>query len=369
VSFVSTHASTRSHERERIVPGPLIAIVGDASSTRTFDPAMKAPQTARKAAEELGAELARRGARLLVYGGPYIEADVVRGYIGARPPEDRSVVMWYSKDQEPPPFAEEEHMPKLFERRLEKGGDWEVAFYRSITRADGVILVGGGNATKISGYVAIGSRMPILALSEFGGGAARVWNTLSAGADLPSREDIDLMARPWTSESAPAFVSSLLAQHSRRQTLDGAPSPGLAIFAGALFIAALSIVPWVWGGNVLPVWMLFAAPVLAGGAGAAIRPAVDHAQGSRLASALVTTVVLGLVAGGIAGVLFVTAQLTADPQLTSDAARIGPYAQRSIPFALGVGFVAGLTAHAVLGKLLGVDVVRTTGIALGAKSI
>jgi hypothetical protein len=34
------------------------------------------------------------------------------------------------------------------------------------------------------------------------------------------------------------------------------------------------------------------------------------------AHAVLATVVLGLVAGGVAGVLFVTAQLTADPQIS-----------------------------------------------------
>jgi hypothetical protein len=128
--------------------GPLIAIVGDASPDRVFDPVMKKPAKARKAAEELGTELAQRGARLLVYGGPFLEADVVRGFVAGKPPEDRSVLMWYSKDQEPPPFAEEADHPNLFERRSGRGADWEIAFYRSIARADGVILIGGGNATK-----------------------------------------------------------------------------------------------------------------------------------------------------------------------------------------------------------------------------
>jgi hypothetical protein len=80
---------------------------------------------------------------------------------------------------------------------------------------------------------------------------------------------------------------------------------------------------------------------------------------------VLATVVLGLVAGGIAGVLFVTAQLTADPTLT-DGTKLVPYAQRSIPFAVGVGFVAGLTSDAVFGKLLGLEVVRTSGISSGA---
>jgi hypothetical protein len=270
--------------------------------------------------------------------------------------------MRYSKDQEPPPFQEEASHPKLFERRSERGADWEIAFYRSVARADGLVLMGGGNAVKISGQVAIGTRMPMLALAEFGGGATRVWETLSAGEDLPSRDDIDLMARPWNNGSAADCVSALYAQQDRQKFAEGAPSPVLSVLAGVLFMAALAIVPWVWGQNAFAVWMLFIAPLLAGGAGAAIRPMVDRLRGAQsIVSTVLATVVLGLVAGGVAGVLFVTAQLTADPTLT-EANKLLPYAQRSIPFAVGVGFVAGLTADAVFGKLLGLDVLRASGI-------
>jgi hypothetical protein len=57
--------------------GPLIVIVGDANPHRQFSPSMRDPAFAKRAAEELGAELAKRDARLLVYGGPFIESDVV----------------------------------------------------------------------------------------------------------------------------------------------------------------------------------------------------------------------------------------------------------------------------------------------------
>jgi hypothetical protein len=339
---------------------PLIAVVGDISSGRVLDPPLRDPAKARKAAEELGTELAQRGARLLVYGGQFLEADVVRGFVAGKPKQDHSILMWYTKDNEPPPFPEETANPKLFLRRAERGADWEIAFYRAITRGDGIILMGGGSATKISGQVAIGSRLPILALSEFGGGAAKVWESLSAGEDLPTRDEIDLMAKRWADDSAAVCVDALLSQRERRQLAEGAPRPALSILAGILFLVALAIVPWVWGQNAFAVWMLFLVPLIAGGAGAAIRPMVDRQRGMRAAApAVLATIILGLVAGGIAGVLFVTAQLTADPNLTASAA---PYAQRSIPFALGVGFVAGLTSDAVFGKLLGLDVVRATGI-------
>jgi hypothetical protein len=345
--------------------GPLIAIVGDADPIRTFNPVMKDPAKAKQAAEELGKELATRGARLLVYGGPYIEADVVRGFVAGKPAEDHSIVKWYSQAKVPPLFSEEQTHPNLFEQHVERGPEWEIAFYRSITRADGIILIGGEKATKISGQVAIGTRMPILALQEFGGGAHEVWTTLSAGEDLPTRDEIDLMAKPWANDSAAACVKALFAQRERRRSTEVGPSPLLSILAALLFLLAFAIVPWRWSKNAatpVDVWMLFAAPLLAGGAGAAIRPLVDRLRGlSGAAPAVLATVIFGLVAGGMAGVLFVTAQLTADPTI-ADSTKVGAYAFHSLPYAVGVGFVAGLTADAVFGKLLGLDVLRTSGI-------
>jgi hypothetical protein len=37
-------------------------------------------------------------------------------FVAGKPASDHSVLMWYSKDQEPPPFPEESARPKLFKR-------------------------------------------------------------------------------------------------------------------------------------------------------------------------------------------------------------------------------------------------------------
>jgi hypothetical protein len=185
--------------------------------------------------------------------------------------------------------------------------------------------MGGNNATKISGQVAIGARIPIITLPEFGGAAAKVWETLSAGEDLPNRDEINLMAQPWSNHSAKACVDALLAQIDRRHFAENAPKPILSILGGLSFIAALAIVSIVWGGNDFKVWMLFIAPLLAGVSGAAIRPIVDHSRGA-------------------------------------DAAKLAPYARNSIPYAAVIGFIAGLTSDAVFGKLLGMEAIRTLGI-------
>jgi hypothetical protein len=342
---------------------PLIAIIGDISPARADILGLFDLDVAKNAAIELGDQLARRNARLMVYGGPYLEKDVVSGYVKANPRQDHSILMWYSQEQMPPPFSEEATHPKLFKRRADQGTEWEVAFYRSIASADAVLLMGGGRATKISGLVAIGSRIPILALRQFGGGASEVWSVLAAGEDLPTREEISEMAQPWTGASAVRCVDALFAQIGRRRSTPDLPRPAFAIVAALLFVAALSIIPAVWGGGAVEVWMLFLAPTLSGAAGALARPIADRLRGHpSLISSGLSTFVLGLLAGGIAGVLFVTAQLTGDPQLALDA-QIADYARRSIPFAVAVGFIAGLTSDVVFTKLSNVSVLRTDGAA------
>ena len=77
-------------------------------------------------------------------------------------------------------------------------------------------------------------------------------------------------------------------------------------------------------------------------------------------SPLAVSIIVGLVAGGIATVLFVTAQLTADPSLAAGD-HAADYARRSIPWAVGIGFLAGFTSDAVFAKLASQDVVQTSG--------
>lgn len=169
------------------------------------------------------------------------------------------------------------------------------------------------------------------------------------------------MAASWSSESAVECVNALFAQMARKRLTEGSPRPLASVLAGLLFLAAMAIVPFVWGRNSLHVWMVFTAPILAGGAGAIIRPMVEWAQGTRtVRSMFLAPLVLGLVAGGISGVLFVTAQLTGAPDLA--AADVAEYARRSIPYAVAIGFVAGLTSDAVFGKLLGLHILNTSGI-------
>lgn len=288
---------------------PLIAVVGDVSPSRTLNPPADDLINGVKAMEELGRELAKRGARLLVYGGPYAEADAVRGYVAAGPKKDRCIVKWFSSNHPPPPFVEERTHPRLFDERIEKGPNWEVAFYRSLAKADAILLVGGGGATMISGHVAVGSGMPILALRKFGGGAAAVWETLYVGDDLPTRDELDAMAQPWTEGSAARLVTMLYAQIGRRRAVLRVLRPWQLGATALAFLGAVSLVPWLWGKGAPEVWALFAGPVLAGLAGAVVRSQIrgPREQAGLPAPPFFQLIVFGAIAGGIAALLFITA--------------------------------------------------------------
>lgn len=360
--------------------GPLIAIFGCASDERKDALGLNDPVQARKAAQEVGRELAKAGCRVLVYSSSpdFIEFDVVRGFVASKAGTRGSVQVRYPLKDLQPAFPDQAGNEELFEWRPERGTDWEVAFYRSLEEVQGIVLCGGGNSTLIGGLVAMGHRIPILALAAFGGAAAKVWDSLSFERDLVNREDISLMARPrWTDESASEAVRVLLGQRERLQKgeemhrIEALRASGAvmqqAVVAMLLFLAALAAVPIAWAETWVGyrglIWLLFFSPLLGGVSGATIRMVFDTREGTvpHVPQSAWITSALGLVAGGVSGLLFISAQLSAIPGESSEIVAKLQQAQASrlVPFALSIGFIAGLTLDTVFRKLTGIDVVRT----------
>jgi len=358
---------------------PLISIVGCATDARQAELNLVHPDRARQAAEEMGRALAQAGCRILVYSSSpdFIEFDVVRGFMSAAGGRTDSVQVRYPLSCSLDPFPNQEQNEALFDWHPDRSNDWEVAFYRSLEEVDGMLLIGGGSSTLISGLVAMGHRIPIVALAAFGGAAAKAWEALSVERDLATGQDILLMARPkWTSDSAKELVAALLGQRARLQEekkmlrLEELRKSGVlrrhAILAILLFVVALVAVPVAWGDFVRYRWLLFLlffSPMLGGVSGATIRMVFDCRQkATPLAphSALITGA-LGLIAGGVSGLLFISAQLSALPAGTDEVvARLQEaQASRLVPFAVSIGFIAGLTLDMVFRKLTGIDVVHS----------
>lgn len=207
---------------------PKIAIIGSADPARNVTPKNPTPrfpyeppvntELAGQMASLISAEIARRGCRLLVYDSDnqFIEGEAVSGFVKATKGTLGSIVVRQPQIREPKLFREEASQPELFERRVDSSDQWEVSFYRSIADdADGVVLIGGANSVLIAGQVAIGARVPIVALEKSGGAATSVWRSPRPAVDLPTLDEHARMAHGLTPEAVGRWVSALLDQRGR----------------------------------------------------------------------------------------------------------------------------------------------------------
>lgn len=336
------------------MPGPLIAIVGSANPARKYDPPVDV-QAVQVMARQLGAALAAQGCRIVVYhsGAEFIERDVVAGFVEANPPHEHVIVVRHPQQAVMPPFPEEATHSQLFDPLADTSDDWEVSFYRSLTDADGVLLLGGGQSTVIAGQVAIGARIPLMAIAASGGGASKAWKTVLPGHDLPSRDEHTLMGRPWTEGSAAACVKALLDQRRRRHAVESGPIVRQALIAAAMFIVSLAIA--LSSASIgVGMWLLYLSTLIGGGAGATIRMVFERRYGTSplVPPSVWVTLALGIVAGGLAGMLYLGAQ-PGNVKLSEDGAI------RLVSFVAIVGVLGGLTAETVYRKLLGLDVVHS----------
>ena len=346
---------------------PLIAVVGSAEPTRTYDPPLRHPELVAPACADLGRELAAAGCDLLVYSSVagFIEADVVRGYVASGAARPGSIHVHSPVDSRGGQFAAAKEHRDLFDPRPDSSGDWEVSYYRSLVEADGVLLVGGGRSTFVTGLVALAFAIPTLPVATFGGHAAKVWPALDRVRNGTVTPELGVMAAPdWRADSAKTLVTGLLAQRDRRAQKaerarraehreDRRAAVSLTIAAGLLLLG-LATIPAVYAwtpGTAGNLTALIAAPVLVAPCGAIIRNTLD--EGRRWWR----TAVLGMVAGAVAGLLFVAAQLSTTPDVLD-----GPAARRLLLFVLPVGFIAGLTFDAVYSKLRTQDVADTTAL-------
>jgi hypothetical protein len=334
----------------------LIAVAGSLDPDRRYRPPLRGePAQAEAACREIGAELLRSGFDLLVFSTKpgYVEATVAAGYLAAaRSGPSGRIVGRPARDQDftvavPPDAAVEVQVMR------DTSGEWEVSYYRSLVGADGVVLIGGGQSTRIAGIMALSRDVPVVPVATFGGGAGQVWVNLDRERpDLPA-EEIALLAAPWSAESAGAlakFLHRRIAQRAeereralqRVRQRDRSATRGRVAAAGAL-VAALAAIPAAGGpgpAGARALALLLAAPMLAAVAGAIIRDSFGTAQHWSRAA------VRGLGAGVTSVLLYIAAQLLTLPGLLDHLD-----ARRLLFFVIPLGFGAGFTFDLVFDRL------------------
>lgn len=305
-------------------PGPLILIVGSAQDGRAdYNPPLVQPETARRAAGQLGAALARKGCRIAVYSSDpaYIERDVVAGFIGAARQNAAGLVQVRSPAGAPGAiFPHPAARAALFEHHPSAAADWEDAFYRSLRDAAGLVIIGGGASALLIGRVALATGRPVLPLATFGAAARRVWEQMLP-EDMPTAER-NLLARPdWQDGTAAELVDVLLAQLARRDAEQRSRlrRPTLrAIFGLALLLAVLAMLIVAGGADRFTALLYAVGPVA--GAGAAVGRTIWAPQEAD--RPMPATVLLGFLAGLAASLVYLIAQVTAANGVTSGVKQV-----------------------------------------------
>ena len=343
---------------------PLIAVVGSIDQERDYDPPLKEPKEGKETAQTLGAALAERGYRLIVYTAAtgFLEEYAVRGFIESGKATRKSIVAVFPYRNETT-FAEYQGNEALFDFRRDRSSHWEVSYYRSLRDVQGVVLIGGGRSTFITGLIAVAHRIPLVAVQYYGGQAAEVWKALEPGKDLPTQEAINDMAKRGTRETLDKWIDSLEAQRKKMRSESSNAIWGLPGFALILLIGWVISLPAgylmlqnknpdsaeigaPWGS--VYVFMLFLAPLLAGGSGATIRTLSGESD-ERDA----TTLVRGIAAAAIASILYVLAQLLGGAS---------PHTFALLGFSVAFGFIAGLTSDAVFERIKSINVLKPDDI-------
>lgn len=339
---------------------PVVAIVGSAEPGRAYTPELRQPAALTAACRELGRALARAGYDLAVFSAQpkYAEYHVVQGYAeeygagGTESTADGTVFVHVPRHRDHD-FGLPADTSVTVQVVRDTSPEWEVSFYRTLLTCDAVLLVGGGQSTRVAGVIALAQRIPLLPVAAFGGGAGQVWVNLDKVRNDTAEDDITLLGQDWRPDSADRLVACLDRQRLRRaQWLRGqgrsarltALTAGLGMVV-ALLLLMLSLAGFVLAGTPGPATgrrlaVLVVTPLLAAMAGAVIRSSFETAgQWPRAA-------VRGLGAGVVSVLLYVASQLLTVPSLLDELD-----VRRLLFFTVPLGFGAGFTFDLVFERL------------------
>jgi len=173
-----------------------IVVTGSALPDREYMPPLRNASAVSGACEEIGRELAKAGFDLIVFSSSddYIEKDVVRGYLAALEANRPGTVVVRTPFDREVNFGVSEALKQHIEIRPDAAVEWEISYYRALFDADGIIVVGGGRATRIAGTLAVARRTPLVALAMFGAGALTAWQHMDRHRNYVGDDDMHAMA-------------------------------------------------------------------------------------------------------------------------------------------------------------------------------
>lgn len=311
------------------------------------------------AGKAIGAELAKSGFGLVVYFSDdrSLEPHVVSGYVPSLNDGIGKIHVRYAESQRGTvKFKEETTRPELFTHRLFPSQDWAAPFYRSLIEEEGVdavLLLGGATSTFIAGQIAIARRLPILAVDEFGGAAAKIWNELAqikqyhSWGTLP----INTFVEQLKSECLAGAARRKDVQH-REQLLSTIMSHRYqAIYTAVAFFVL--IITFLFGIVCPPSpaaypFNMFSGLISAGATGALVRILLGGHEDSDPR----TSLLLGSIAGFVVGLAYLIPQWVGAPgPLAAKSEGISPTDKIQFASSVLVALSAGIGFDTVFNRL------------------
>jgi hypothetical protein len=250
-----------------------------------------------------------------------LEPHVVAGYARALPKGKGKIRVRFAESQRGQVrFKEEAIVKEIFEVSLFPGQDWEIPFYRSLTEEDGVdavLLLGGATSTLIAGQIAVARKLPTLAVDEFGGSAAKIWNQLAQGPAEMKHDSWGTTTSTTLVEQLKSRCSAVAAKRDetirRLAKVDQIVSRrSQAMYAAGVFSFLLVV---LFFGMVFTPWasayafIMFAGLVASGATGGMVRTLVTKEPGTDPAVSLL----LGGIAGLVVGIAYLVPQWVGAP--------------------------------------------------------
>ena len=182
-----------------------ITVVGSASDNGFSE-------SAQRIAEELGAEIARRGHTLLY--GPERQMASLPYFVAKSAKECGAVTIAIANGSARTPFYDPSAASYVLFTDSSGGAGREVILVNS---ADGVISVGGGSGTLAEISIAYMNYIPVVAMAGSGG-----WSDRLAGQYLDERKKFLIRGATSPSEAL-SFVEELALSHGERPSQSAAP--------------------------------------------------------------------------------------------------------------------------------------------------
>jgi hypothetical protein len=353
----------------------LVAIVGSANpGRRDYEPPLRNGGQVKLAAVELGRELAKAKHRILVYSSDpaYIEADVVTGYAESGAAATDSIIVRYPAIADPAPHFPEQDKDSFvqyFKDDPDDSPNWQVCFFKSLQKADAVILLGGASSALITFLIAEMSGIALLPIATFGGTAQTVWGLTSKQFEDEARR---VTGAPfWKNDSAAQVAAALASEHARgiaekkakqELALDKQKAVAAQRRAGQLakqaglsallMLAAVALTLLGTFGTTKPIYFgifFLLTPLLAGATGGLGRNLLDfyREEAERPGHTPIVAGVLGAIAGTVAAILFVSAQWASNPEIKNLEQSIPSGLRLLVLFEFVIGLLSGFTLDAL----------------------